>query len=261
MMPLSKIINLKICVIKLKVAPLSAHLHEIISVKIADKLEEILKMRNSLLLGLIAATVSLPALANGDYEDNARVISVTPQFQRVNTPSQECRTEYVRESVYEPRERSVGGAIIGGIAGGLLGHTVGRGNGKVAAAAVGAGVGAIVGDRMDNDRGYGYGYGGRERVETRPVDRCVTVDNWSQVPAGYLVNYEYNGRQYSTVTDRDPGRYIPVHVDVRPNGYISDVSYSQPRDNNDRDDHRGWDRDRGEHHGWGHRDRNDRHYW
>jgi len=200
-------------------------------------------------------------LANGDYEDNARVISVTPQFQRVNTPSQECRTEYVRESVYEPRERSVGGAIIGGIAGGLLGHTVGRGNGKVAAAAVGAGVGAIVGDRMDNDRGYGYGYGGRERVETRPVDRCVTVDNWSQVPAGYLVNYEYNGRQYSTVTDRDPGRYIPVHVDVRPNGYISDVSYSQPRDNNDRDDHRGWDRDRGEHHGWGHRDRNDRHYW
>jgi len=218
-------------------------------------------MRNTLLIGLIAATVSLPALANGDYEDSARVISVTPQFQRVNTPSQECRTEYVRESVYEPRERSVGGAIIGGIAGGLLGHTVGRGNGKVAAAAVGAGVGAIVGDRMDNDRGYGYGYGGRERVETRPVDRCVTVDNWSQVPAGYLVNYEYNGRQYSTVTDRDPGRYIPVHVDVRPNGYISDVSYSQPRDNNDRDDHRGWDRDRGEHHGWGHRDRNDRHYW
>ncbi len=259
MMPLSKIINLKICVIKLKVAPLSAHLHEIIFVKIADKLEEILKMRNTLLLGLIAATVSLPALANGDYEDSARVISVTPQFQRVNTPSQECRTEYVRESVYEPRERSVGGAIIGGIAGGLLGHTVGRGNGKVAAAAVGAGVGAIVGDRMDNDRGYGYG--GRERVETRPVDRCVTVDNWSQVPAGYLVSYEYNGRQYSTVTDRDPGRYIPVHVDVRPNGYISDVSYSQPRDNNDRDDHRGWDRDRGEHHGWGHRDRNDRHYW
>ena len=214
-------------------------------------------MRNTLLIGLIAATVSLPALANGDYEDSARVISVTPQFQRVNTPSQECRTEYVRESVYEPRERSVGGAIIGGIAGGLLGHTVGRGNGKVAAAAVGAGVGAIVGDRMDND----HGYGGRERVETRPVDRCVTVDNWSQVPAGYLVGYEYNGRQYSTVTDRDPGRYIPVHVDVRPNGYISDVSYSQPRDNNDRDDHRGWDRDRGEHHGWGHRDRNDRHYW
>ncbi len=219
-------------------------------------------MRNTLLLGLIAATVSLPALANGDYEDSARVISVTPQFQRVNTPSQECRTEYVRESVYEPRERSLGGAIIGGIAGGLLGHTVGRGNGKVAAAAVGAGVGAIVGDRVDNNRGYDRG--DREQVVTRPVDRCVTVDNWSQVPAGYLVNYEYNGRQYSTVTERDPGRYIPVHVDVRPNGYISDVSYSQPQarayGRDDDDEHEHWNR--GEHRGWGHREHGrDRNYW
>ena len=197
-------------------------------------------MRNTLLLGLIAATVSLPALANGDYEDSARVISVAPQFQRVNTPSQECRTEYVRESVYENRGRSPGGAIIG------------RGDGRVAAAAVGAGVGAVMGDRIDNDRG------GRERVVTRPVDRCVTVDNWSQVPAGYLVNYEYHGRQYSTVTDRNPGRFIPVHVDVRPNGYISDVSYSQPRGYDDEHEHHGWDHR--EHHGWDRHDY-DRRYW
>ncbi len=205
-------------------------------------------MRNTLLFGLIAATVSLPALANGDYEDSARVISVTPQFQRVNTPSQECRTEYVRESVYENRGRSPGGAIVGGVTGGLLGSLIGRGNGRVAAAAVGAGVGAVVGDRIDND----HGYGGREQVVTRPVERCVTVDNWSQVPAGYLVNYEYNGRQYSTVTDRDPGRFIPVHVEVRPNGYVSQVSY---RDNDDRFEHRDYE------HGHGYRYNHDRHYW
>ena len=76
-------------------------------------------MRQTLLLGLIAATVSLPAFASHDdrddnYEDRARVISVTPQLERVNTPRQECRTEYVRESVYENRGRSPGGAIIGG---------------------------------------------------------------------------------------------------------------------------------------------------
>jgi uncharacterized protein YcfJ len=211
-------------------------------------------MRNTLLLGLIAATVSLPALANGDYEDSARVISVAPQFQRVNTPSQECRTEYVRESVYENRGRSPGGAIIGGVTGGLLGSIIGRGNGRVAAAAVGVGVGAVVGDRIDND----HDRGGHEHVVTRPVDHCVTVDNWSQVPAGYLVNYEYHGRQYSTVTDRDPGRFIPVHVDVRPNGYISDVSYSQPRGYDDEHEHHGWDHR--EHHGWDHRDY-DRRYW
>jgi uncharacterized protein YcfJ len=208
-------------------------------------------MRQTLFIGLIAATVSLPAFASHDdaYEDRARVISVTPQFERVNTPRQECRTEYVRESYYENRERSNGGAIIGGVSGGLLGSIIGRGNGRVAAAAVGAGIGAIVGDRVDNNRN-GYG---RERVETRPVERCVTVDNWSQVPAGYLVNYEYNGRQYSTVTNQDPGRFIPVHVEVRPNGYVTDVSYSQGRDDDDRFEHRG--------RGYGHRKHHDRNYW
>lgn len=212
-------------------------------------------MRNKLLLGLMTATMALPGLINtayadDNYEDRARVISVTPQLQRVNSPRQECRTEYVRESVYEPRDRSIGGAILGGVAGGLLGHTVGRGNGKVAAAAVGAGIGAIVGDRVDNDRGYGDR--GRERVESRPVDHCVTVDNWQNVPAGYLVNYEYNGRQYSTVTDNDPGRFIPVSVQVRSNGRVSQVSY-----NDGNDDRQDWNRgeNRGEHRGWNkHRD-------
>jgi uncharacterized protein YcfJ len=207
-------------------------------------------MRNTLLLGLIAATVSMPVLADDNYEDRARVISVTPQVQRVNSPRQECRTEYVRESVYEQRDRSFGGAIIGGIAGGLLGHTVGRGNGKVAAAAVG--------DRVDNNRGYDNG---RERIESRPVERCVSVDNWQNVPAGYLVNYEYNGRQYSTVTDRDPGRFIPVNVEVRPNGYVTEVSYNQGGGYDNREERHDWNR--GEHRGWGHREHHDRdrNYW
>ena len=216
-------------------------------------------MRNKLLLGLMTATMALPGLINtayadDNYEDRARVISVTPQVQRVNSPRQECRTEYVRESVYEAPQRSNGGAIIGGVSGGLLGSIIGRGNGRVAAAAVGAGIGAIVGDRVDNNqRG-----GGRERIETHPVDHCVTVDNWQNVPAGYLVNYEYNGRQYSTVTDNDPGRFIPVSVQVRSNGRVSQVSYSD--DGNDRRDwnrgeHRGWDKDRR------HDNDHDRNYW
>lgn len=213
-------------------------------------------MRQTLLLGLIAATVSMPTLANDDYEDRARVISVSPQIERVNSPRQECRIEYVRESYYEAPQRSLGGAIIGGIAGGLLGNTVGRGNGRVAATAVGAGVGAIIGDRVDNNR-QGYG---RERVETRPVERCVTVDNWQNLPAGYLVNYEYNGRQYSTVMDRDPGRYVPVQVVVRSSGYISNVSYQPAGWDNDR-----WGDDRNERRGrdnaYGHRKNKDRQYW
>lgn len=189
-------------------------------------------LRQQLLVGVLAATAALPVLASHEdnYEDRGRVTSVTPQFERVNTPRQECRTEYVRESVYESRDRSFGGAIIGGVTGGLLGNTIGRGKGRIAAAAVGAGLGAIVGDRVDNGNNRG-----RERIETRPVESCVTVDNWSQVPAGYLVNYEYNGRQYSTVTSQDPGRYIPVQVQVRPNGYVTQVRY----DDDDRFERRG----------------------
>ena len=227
-------------------------------------------MRQTILIGLIAATVSMPALAGHDdrddnyrddnYQDRARVISVAPQFERVNTPRQDCRTEYVRESYYEAPQRSFGGAVIGGVAGGLLGSTIGRGNGRVAAAAVGAGVGAIVGDRVDNNRReYGREYG-RERVASRPVESCVTVDNWSQIPAGYLVNYEYNGRQYTTVTERDPGRFIPVQVVVRPNGYVTNVSYSEYSRGDDDDDRgRGYGHYK---HKDKHRDKNrDRNYW
>lgn len=201
------------------------------------------KLHHSVWLGLLATSVSLPALAEHEYEDRARVLSVTPQIERVNTPTQECRTEYVRESYYEAPRRSNTGAIVGGIAGGLIGSRFGGGSGRIATAAVGAGLGAIVGDRYDN-RDVGYG---RERVETRPVERCVTVDRWESITTGYLVNYEYNGRQYSTVTDRDPGRFIPVNVAVRPGGHVTNVVYTPAR----------WDDNRPP----GHRKHRDRQYW
>lgn len=201
------------------------------------------KLHHSVWLGLLAASVSLPALADHEYEDRARVLSVTPQIERVNTPTQECRTEYVRKSYCEAPRRSNTGAIVGGIAGGLIGSRFGGGSGRIATAAVGAGLGAIVGDRYDN-RDVGYG---RERVETRPVERCVTVDRWESITTGYLVNYEYNGRQYSTVTDRDPGRFIPVNVAVRPGSHVTNVVYTPAR----------WDDNRPP----GHRKHRDRQYW
>ena len=213
-------------------------------------------LREKLLFGLIAASLSLPALASDEdaYEDRGRVTNVTPQFERVNAPRQECRTEYVRESYYEAPQRSNTGAIIGGVAGGLVGSRFGGGNGRIATAALGAGLGAVFGDRYDNN---GRDNRGRERVQTRPVESCVTVDNWQQVPAGYLVNYEYNGRQYSTVTDQNPGRYIPVHVEVRPNGYVTSVSYRDD-DDDDRYERKDWKRGKGHHK---YKKHNDRNYW
>jgi uncharacterized protein YcfJ len=187
---------------------------------------------------LILALSSLPAMAD-QYNDSARVISVTPQTDRVNMPRQECRTEY-QQQTYSNNNSPVG-AIIGGIAGGLLGGTIGHGNGRVAAAAVGAGVGAVTGDRISNNNNVA--------TRTVPVQSCYQVDNWQTVNTGYLVAYEYNGRTYTTVTNQPPGKYIDVNVAVAPNGpVISQNNY----DDDYRYEDRGYDdrRDHGRHRGW-----------
>jgi uncharacterized protein YcfJ len=168
-------------------------------------------MRKLIVSSVVLMVASQSAFADAEYIDRARVLSVAPQVQQINQPRQECQNSYVQERVYESN-RSNTGAIVGGVAGGLLGSTIGRGTGKVFAAAVGAGVGAIVGDRVGSQNAYG-----NERVINRPVQQCVTVDQWQTVTTGYLVNYEYQGRQYSTMMDRDPGPVLDVAVQVRPN--------------------------------------------
>lgn len=168
-------------------------------------------MRKLIVSSVVMMALSQSAFAGAEYIDWARVLSVAPQVQQVNQPRQECQTAYVQERVYESN-RSNTGAIVGGVAGGLLGSTIGRGSGKVVAAAVGAGVGAIVGDRVGNQNTYG-----NERIVNRPVQQCAIVDQWQTVTTGYMVNYEYQGRQYSTLMDRNPGPVIDVAVQVRPN--------------------------------------------
>ncbi|MDI1362162.1 glycine zipper 2TM domain-containing protein [Methylotenera sp.] len=205
---------------------------------------------------LLTAVFAVPAMAD-QYSDTARVLSSTPQIERVNVPRQECRTEYQQQSYSNGGNNSMAGAIIGGIAGGLLGNTVGRGNGRVAAAAVGAGVGAIAGNSIANNQ---RGYGGTRSV---PVQTCYQVDNWQSVTTGYLVSYEYNGRTYSTVTNEQPGRYIDVNVAIEPRSrVVSQVSYVEPANYN-----RGWDDDHDSHdrgrRGWDKHDddRGDRRYY
>jgi uncharacterized protein YcfJ len=99
------------------------------------------------------------------------------------------------------------GAVIGGIAGGILGNQVGKGNGRTAATAAGAVTGALVGDRVENN---GAGTAGRQ------VQNCRTVDNWQTRVTGYNVEYEYQGRTYSTVMPNHPGDRIRVRVSVTP---------------------------------------------
>jgi uncharacterized protein YcfJ len=180
---------------------------------------------------LVMGAISLPAAADDVYYDSARVISVTPQTERVNNPRQECHTEYMRDSYYSSGNRDIGGAIIGGIAGGLLGSQIGKGSGRVAGAAVGAATGAIVGDRIDNSDNRG-GY------VSRPVERCDTIDHWQSVTRNYLVTYRFNGRDYTTTLPYDPGNTIRVRVSVVPDEN-SRVSFLDGR-YKDNGWHRGW---------------------
>jgi uncharacterized protein YcfJ len=184
---------------------------------------------------LMMSVISLPAAADDVYYDTARVISVAPQVERINVPREECHTEYTRETYSNSGSRDIGGAIIGGIAGGLLGSQIGKGSGRVAGAAVGAATGAIVGDRIDNSGQRSYG--------SRPVERCVTVDEWQTVTRNYLVTYRYDGREYTTVMPNDPGRNIRVRVAIAPD-YDERVSYLAP-EHRDNGWHRGWDKRRG----------------
>jgi uncharacterized protein YcfJ len=188
---------------------------------------------------LVMAAIAMPAAADDTYYDTARVLSVVPQTERVNTPRQECRTEYDRNTYYNSGDRDVGGAIIGGIAGGLLGSQIGKGKGRIAGAAVGAATGAIVGDRIDNSGQQGY--------SGRPVERCTVTDNWQTVTRNYLVTYRYNGRTYSTTMPNDPGDTISLRVSVAPE-VNNRVTFLEKRDN-------GW------HHGWDKRRDHDDDRW
>lgn len=139
-----------------------------------------------------------------DFDDNARVISVTPQVEQFNHPRQECQTSYIQE---QRPSRGVGGSILGGLAGGLLGNQVGGGNGRTVATAAGAITGAIVGDRVENRDG--------STVE-RPVQQCHRVDHWESRNNGYAVTYEYHGHTYTSVMPYDPGDRLRLHVSLSP---------------------------------------------
>jgi uncharacterized protein YcfJ len=181
---------------------------------------------------LAAESIALPAAADDVYYDTARVVRVTPITENVNSPRQECHTEYIQES-YRSGSRDNAGAIIGGIAGGLIGSQVGKGNGRVAAAAVGAATGAVVGDRIDNSPGSDYGN------STHQVERCTMIDNWQTVNRGYNVIYRFNDRTYTTMMPYDPGNTIRIRIAVSPD-VDRQVSYLEPAYRHDNGRHLGW---------------------
>jgi uncharacterized protein YcfJ len=170
-----------------------------------QKLESKMNKRNVIFAALLAASSAAGA---HQFEDYARVVSSVPAYERVNSPSQQCYSEYEPATRRAP-DRNYAGGIIGGITGGIIGAQVGQGNGNKAATAAGAIAGAIIGDRMQNQVRY-------DEDEGREVRRCRVTDHWENRLTGYQVTYEYAGRQYTALFPEDPGRTLRMRVNVEP---------------------------------------------
>lgn len=140
-------------------------------------------------------------------EDRARVIDSRPVYGEAGS-HEECWNEETKS--YE-RHGIGAGSVIGAIAGGVLGHQIGSGRGNTAATAAGAIGGGVIGNRIERNRA--------ERSDNR--ERCRTVrdesDNSRDV-VGYDVRYRYQGHDYETYLDHDPGRSLVVGQDTRDDG-------------------------------------------
>lgn len=184
------------------------------------------KFKHGISLFSMLALTSTMTLAGHDseysrenYGDYARVSSVTPEYERINSPRQECSSEYVPAGAYRYEQvdsgRSYTGTIVGGITGALLGSRLGKGNGNRAATAAGAIAGAVIGDQIQ-ESGRAARSGAVYAEHGREVQRCRVVDHWDNRLIGYRVVYQYAGRSYSALLPQDPGRRIPVSVSVTP---------------------------------------------
>ncbi|MES2019508.1 MAG: glycine zipper 2TM domain-containing protein [Pseudomonadota bacterium] len=177
-----------------------------------------MKIQITLLLTALGAS-ALPAVQAAEFADSARVTRVEPRVEQVRQPREECRTEYVQAPAYQPapqQERSAGGAIIGAIAGGILGHQVGGGTGRAAATAVGVMAGAVVGDKVANQGRDNQPQYAQQGSQEQAVRQCRMVDAWESRTVGYNVTYDYNGRSYTSIMDRDPGNRVRLRVSVEP---------------------------------------------
>lgn len=178
-------------------------------------------MKTRLLALALAAASTLAAPAalaghgrgDGPYYDYARVIDVDPIVRtvRVSTPREECWDESV-PVYYDEDYQSATPMILGGIIGGVVGNQFGGGHGKDALTVAGTILGGSIGRDIARQNRY------RRSHETVVETRCRTVEEYHEEERidGYLVTYRYNGREYRTRMNHEPGKRIRVRVMVEP---------------------------------------------
>lgn len=181
-------------------------------------------MNNKVLIGLTtlalgAASVAAQAGSSRHDRDRgrnhdqeyARVVNVEPLYERVRytVPVEHCWNEQrVRGGHGTDR---TGATILGGAVGAIVGSSLGSGDGRRAATVGGALIGAVIGSELGRDGGY-------REVRHETVRRCDVREEvrHEERVAAYRVTWIYNGRREVSRLPYDPGRYLPVAVDVRP---------------------------------------------
>lgn len=150
-------------------------------------------------------------------DERARVIDSRPVYGEAGS-HQECWNQETKS--YE-RHHIGAGTVIGAIAGGVLGHQIGSGRGNTAATAAGAIGGGVIGNRIDSNRADNQDNG----------ERCRTVRDGSDDSrdvVGYDVRYRYQGRDYETYLDHEPGQWLVVGQDTRDDGTPRNATDTYP---------------------------------
>ena len=168
-----------------------------------------MKARNLIVIAGLTSLLSAPVLAGDSiYYDHAKVIDARPVYEvvRISTPDRRCREVYAER---RDAPRSYTSVVTGGIIGGVIGNQVVHGKyrdwGTVA--------GALLGGTLGND----YYHRNQAPATTgHPELRCRDIERVREERelAGYEVTYRYQGRDYVTMMDHDPGRRVRVAVSV-----------------------------------------------
>jgi uncharacterized protein YcfJ len=157
------------------------------------------------LAGAIVVTAGGAVAGYHMYETahSAKVLSATPVMRTVKTPRQECHDEAVTHTAPVKDQNRLLGTGIGSLVGGVLGHQIGGGSGKTLATVAGAAGGGYAGNQIQQKAQQNDTY-------TTTEQRCITVYDTKQEPAGFDVVYEYNGREHHVHMNKEPGGTLPV---------------------------------------------------
>jgi uncharacterized protein YcfJ len=155
-------------------------------------------MNTSMLVGITTAVVMVTTAAllvsyeNRQHQKYADVISAKLVTTTVEGPRQQCYEETVTRPQPAEAQPNAAAALIGAV----VERAFGRKSGK---------------SRMSAAAATGQPFQQRDATySTTQQQRCETVYDAEQQPAGYDVRYHYSGKSGTVHMDHDPGRRIPV---------------------------------------------------